>query len=911
MKRALKYILFLILTVVGTTHVLAGEKVTLNYDFSKLTTASLPNGVNYIDDTENDADGCFEDEDDGTIYMELANNFGSGVLGSSYKDTYGIGNDNKPTTAGVLYIDIKSIKPGSKVKITATIDHSYFDTEIFVRCSFTLPSTAPEYSKTSDRNNVNTTDRDIALSKTKDEDDVRTLEGELEIDDAISGGYLMLADKDENGNDYLLYTLTITYELPDVPPTVPKFNNTDGETSTGINISSLKDGKISLSSTVSITKIEEQETEAEQNHKDYQTTTGYSEDAFTTTIPSSDDDRNVIFYYKWAAEGTAVSGATSLSDLTTANGWTPLSDGITYSDNTTAGVRTATATISPPGEMSGSQILYVYAANSALSVNSSNEIAYGAQLYTKVAVTTPACWIADETTSAGGNLGGSTSTYKSGFVVSTNSDLITSYGSGSTSEALEGVTITFGGMNPTGGNTVWTDIRAYGANKGDNVDGVGTYELTTDDAVSDEDGTAYTHASESLTNSYERYYKLPARGSYVKIEPEADGVATFYVYQGGGVKYSGDESSPTPSQTEVSFCPVTLLDEIGTSIEAASITSNATLDANWSSIASTATPAEAYSMYATNLSGKSAGDAVEPFNILAADYSTNGTSLVGGSASGYIYAVASPASVAYKFNVRAGKTYFFTMINGGVGIRGINFEKSSSYSATSSKCPDEDRTFTANTWAAVVFPFTISKTQLQKVFGAGTKVSHWTKYDGSGTTKYLYFTNHYHQIIPAGEPVFICPTGTAFGGSTPTLSSVSFDNVTTEASDVTDITGTDGTTKMTGSFGESSTPNYGWFIQNGVLVQNNRGTTVAQKPGRGWLEGFTSSVANVKAAFISPFGGDTSTGIVEVKSDGGGVSNPNAAMPVYDLQGRVVATSLSGTLPRGIYIHNGQKFVVK
>ena len=66
-----------------------------------------------------------------------------------------------------------------------------------------------------------------------------------------------------------------------------------------------------------------------------------------------------------------------------------------------------------------------------------------------------------------------------------------------------------------------------------------------------------------------------------------------------------------------------------------------------------------------------------------------------------------------------------------------------------------------------------------------------------------------------------------------------------------------------------------------------------------------NSPTEVRIRFTAP------DGIEEVNSEG--VNSEESAGPVYDLSGRQIVNSksLNSKLPRGIYIVNGRKFVVR
>ena len=183
-----------------------------------------------------------------------------------------------------------------------------------------------------------------------------------------------------------------------------------------------------------------------------------------------------------------------------------------------------------------------------------------------------------------------------------------------------------------------------------------------------------------------------------------------------------------------------------------------------------------YNNYLTT-NGINIGDPIKPFAI----HNGNEISIQNGrfrhtsnDQTGYV--LVSGGYAKYTFEVKAGKTYYFFGQGTKIGVRGFQFVPNTSEPVTFTMTEESttanteaitaakdngvrktsgfDRQFKANTWAALVLPFSMSATQVEQTFGEGTDIMHFDRVDG---TK-LYFYGHWHRMIVAGTPVFIKPT---------------------------------------------------------------------------------------------------------------------------------------------------------
>ena len=509
-------------------------------------------------------------------------------------------------------------------------------------------------------------------------------------------------------------------------------------------------------------------------------------------------------------------------------------------------------------------------------------------------------------------------------------------------EAVKYITVTFGGGNSTIlGNEAWGETSFHGNSQGPAIDGVGKYSISVGNDAADETGVAYSHANATggtVTSVLERSFKLPAQGAFVRFEPERDGVLTIWAVQEGALDYS-NQGVFNPSA--VSRRPVYMVDEQGMSCEATEAVSSARLDANWSSLSNPASSA-VYTMLQKIQSDNSftVGNQIHPKAIhTSAVYNTTdvGTNGVGDNIidnTGYV--MLSSGNVRYKFNLEAGKTYYFFGSGTRIGIRGFRFEPENAdktaitmkddgkYSDETSisitandknnvtivrttgpnSSPDNTYAFKADTWAALVLPFSVSESKVLEVFGADTKIIYFTGIGpiGTGAPTTINFKQHYYRMILAGVPVIIKPSQN--------VTTAQFGNVKMEAASVTPITA--GTYSLTGSYTPATVPNYSFYVtSDGTLKQLDNNAGVTSRGFRAWIAGATE-VLDAPVFRLSDYDGswldddDIPTSVISIHNDS------NTDGPVYSLQGQLIRSGSNiDNLPKGIYIINGKKKIVR
>lgn len=535
---------------------------------------------------------------------------------------------------------------------------------------------------------------------------------------------------------------------------------------------------------------------------------------------------------------------------------------------------------------------------------------------------------------------------------------------GTTVEDINGITMTYGGIN---GSSNFTALS-----KNDNTLGsihtvsvkalYGTADVESelgDGSIGKNDKEEYFHCR-ALSQLHEKTFALPAKGSFFKFEPEANGKLTVFVEQQGAIHNVSGRLYPE----KVRKRPVYFLDETGKSIPANyAYTSSKVNKADWTKIQNTDNTSndsfytkdymdklEKY--YQNIIDGKN--DKFTNFNSAVADADkhkalTLGTSIQpiivlheecnaeilkgdGMSETGDTfydntgYMLISEGYVTYEFPVEAGKTYYLFASRTKLALSGFCFDKDPSYAATDVTLDGNanntdainklevdkqynvtlnNRTFRSGRWYSVVLPFSVSQKQMKSVFGDGVKVLHYS--DVTGTDLNLF--EHFYQMIVGGTPVLVKPSQE--------VTNPVFNNVTLTSQKVVDIVNSD--YKCTGSWNNVDFPEYSYFIDaktnsfyqyDPTKVETN---TVKPHAGafRSWV--IASENASTAKQLTMHINGIEEQG--ETTAIWNAISGNDdaevASKGIYSLSGQKMNATDTSSLPKGIYIVNGKKFIVK
>lgn len=281
------------------------------------------------------------------------------------------------------------------------------------------------------------------------------------------------------------------------------------------------------------------------------------------------------------------------------------------------------------------------------------------------------------------------------------------------------------------------------------------------------------------------------------------------------------------------------------------------------------------------------------------------------------------------------------------------------------------RTFRNQRWAGICLPFTVSETQMKKIFGENMQlVTVDSVMASKNHERTLHLTQHVNQLLEAGRPYLIYPNvssvkdGEPIGESSTdsdgkTTYSVTFNRVTVQSVEpktvimknedviahnesVTAETAKDKvdifTYKVCGQYDKAIIPWYSYYMKNSESADDNKfyrivkpsGSTATGRNLPGYniylfpystdpegkdliKTGETTSSAKIADFWITgaEVAGNSTTAIDEIVDDLNEATT--AAFPgVYDLQGRQVRSTndLKGLAP-GIYLMGGRKYVVK
>lgn len=537
---------------------------------------------------------------------------------------------------------------------------------------------------------------------------------------------------------------------------------------------------------------------------------------------------------------------------------------------------------------------------------------------------------------------------------------------GTTVEDINGITMTYGGIN---GSSNFTALS-----KNDNTLGsihtvsvkalYGTADVESelgDGSIGKNDKEEYFHCR-ALSQLHEKTFALPAKGSFFKFEPDANGKLTVFVEQQGAIHNVSGKLYPE----KVRKRPVYFLDETGKSIPANyAYTSSKVNKADWTEIQNTDNASndnfytkeymdklQAYyqniidgnNQDFTNFNSAVAdadkrkaltlGTSIQPIIVLheacnADILKGDGMSETGDTNYDHTgYMLISEGYVTYEFPVKAGKTYYLFASRTKLALSGFCFDKDADYKTENLQNVtlegDKDnattiegltvgnqynvtlnRKFGAKKWYSVVLPFSVSQKQMKSVFGNDVKVLHYS--DVTGTDLNLF--EHFYQMIVGGTPVLVKPSVA--------VTNPVFKNVTLTSKTVVDIENTG--FKCTGSWDNVDFPEYSYFIDaktnsfyqyDPTKVETN---TVKPHAGafRSWV--IASENASTAKQLTMHINGIEEQG--ETTAIWNAISGNNdaevATKGIYSLSGQKMNAADTRSLPKGIYIVNGKKFIVK
>lgn len=328
------------------------------------------------------------------------------------------------------------------------------------------------------------------------------------------------------------------------------------------------------------------------------------------------------------------------------------------------------------------------------------------------------------------------------------------------------------------------------------------------------------------------------------------------------------------------------------------------------------------------------------YNTVKNELIKNGTDNLPNGARGWC--VLSDGSVTYTFDVKAGKTYYLYNFGSRIGLYGFKMEATENVTedevtlkqdGTSTLTKTEsghvakvslDRTFKGGVWNAAVLPFSLNKQQVDAIFGQSygygnyetdnTQILYFDHIEGTTA----YFMRHANNTIVAGKPFLIKPKNT--GDITLNTANIEdYPYVTIEATDEPADWCKGNGYVWKSSYKPFSVKNGEYFIggSDGKFYRWTGNNDVEAKGYRGYLAFTDDNTSDAKpalhVAMKSAEDSDGSTTLIEglTIDSNGHLSQQPANGKVYTIGGQLVASDVSAlsTLPHGVYIVNGKKYV--
>lgn len=311
------------------------------------------------------------------------------------------------------------------------------------------------------------------------------------------------------------------------------------------------------------------------------------------------------------------------------------------------------------------------------------------------------------------------------------------------------------------------------------------------------------------------------------------------------------------------------------------------------------------------------------------------------------------APVTYEFKVKAGKTYYLYNYGSKINVFGFQFKPDANVvvdnvvyneqqNNTITSTPDGhvasvslDRKFVVDKWNAAVLPFSLNKQQVDAIFGTtydkdhlnGTQILYFEKTQG----KYVYYTRHAYNTIVAGKPFLIKPTGKNDDGTN--VATLLDGNIVLNTSKIEKFPYVTIEGNLASEWGRGKeSADYVWksdynvqTIEPNDYYINSAGNLIMRENSNAKVQAFRgflkkkSNTAPAKLFSVAYFdllsdNADIPSKIEDLMMDSNGnlINVPHDGM-IYNLNGQVISTDPASlhSLPKGIYILNGKKYVVE
>lgn len=228
-----------------------------------------------------------------------------------------------------------------------------------------------------------------------------------------------------------------------------------------------------------------------------------------------------------------------------------------------------------------------------------------------------------------------------------------------------------------------------------------------------------------------------------------------------------------------------------------------------------------------------------------------------------------------------------------------------------------NRTFNTGKWNSLILPVNMSKAQMEEAFGNGTQLSEFDRVEDNWiyfkpvtteTDGVLLQKNKPYIIKPTKEPLANCEY--TAGGETKTLEGkIYLANGISYADETGNLKHSDnGNSNIMVSYGSydkpTAVPSRSYMLNGGKLIHTAKPHNV--KAYRTWLEETTPSNKSLQMAFRDADGDNNATGITVIEEQADGTTDS-----IYSISGMRISGNNAGKLPKGVYIVNNRKMIVK
>ncbi len=327
-------------------------------------------------------------------------------------------------------------------------------------------------------------------------------------------------------------------------------------------------------------------------------------------------------------------------------------------------------------------------------------------------------------------------------------------------------------------------------------------------------------------------------------------------------------------------------------------------------------------------------DAEEPQEVLT-DWKVLGADVIGTGGKGYVSLVTTKPFNKLKIEQVKPVSVANTLQIGGIALTSnINED------GTSTDCPeeflvlDEDetlddernltkatmvfhRTFTTDKWNSLILPVDMTADQVKAAFGKDTKLAKFDKYDEN----WIYFSpvvpDANGNMLEANIPYIIYPTSQPdyvnrnynvgsdkekhIDGPVYTVTGIDYKGQPTEMKCKDTGSSTTGMTHYGSYVYRQEVPAKSYMLSKGDMVHTSKVHNV--KSYRSWLEETTPSEKTLQLKVSDSDNSTTGIKVIE--------ETPQNANAVYNVNGMRMNSSNTDNLPKGVYIINNKKVVIK